>query len=325
VTTPAPGQTTGVLPRPPRLGAVAAGAVSLLLTGSLVFVFPFGLLIAPLGAIPVVQLAAAGRRSIAAWGWVVAVLAGAVVVTSLGGDATSAVAVLVGYGLIVVLPAVSIEAWRSSGSSDGRWIAIATACVAVLSTTVVIASVWPQDPVAGVSAGLRQATTHLEAFYQGMNIPRSEVDQTVDLIERALAWGLPSMVVAYLVAVLFWLRSRLPLLGFPLPIEPFERWRNDEWLAAAFVVTGVGTLVLAGTWRWIAVNLLVAVLILYFTQGLAMIRAHLARLVGRGWLVRWAVALVCLQVPLVFIVAALGVADSFANLRPRANPDGRNA
>ena len=310
--------------RPPRLGAVAAGAVSLLLAGSLVFLPFFGLLIAPLGAIPVVQLAASGRRSVAAWGWVVALLAGAVVATSISGDAVNAFAVLVGYLLVVVLPAVSIEAWRWSGTSDGRWMAVATASVAVLSMTVVIASVWPQGPVAGVTAGLRQASAHLEAFYEGMNIPRSEVDQTVAVFERAVAWGLPSMIVAYLVAVLFWLRSRLPLLGFPLPVEPFERWRNDEWLAAAFVVTGAGTLVLAGTWRWVAVNLLVAVLILYFTQGLAMIRAHLARLVGRGWLVRWAVVLLCLQVPLVFMVAALGVADSFANLRPRANPDGRN-
>jgi hypothetical protein len=310
--------------RPPRLGAVAAGAVSLLLAGSLVFLPFFGLLIAPLGAIPVVQLAASGRRSVAAWGWVVALLAGAVAVTSLGGDAAGTLAVLVGYLLVVVLPAVSIEAWRSSGSSDGRWIATATACVAVLSMTVVIASTWPQDPVSGVSAGLRRASAQVESFYQGTSLPRSEVAATVEQIERAVAWGLPSMVVAYLVAVLFWLRSRLPLLGFPLPVEPFERWRNDEWLAAAFVVTGAGTLVLAGTWRWVAVNLLVAVLILYFTQGLAMIRAHLARLVGRGWLVRWAVVLLCLQVPLVFMVAALGVADSFANLRPRANPDGRN-
>ncbi len=321
----APGQTTGALPRPPRLGAVAAGAVSLLLTGSLVFVPFFGLLIAPLGAIPVVQLAAVGRRSVAAWGWVVAVLTAAVVVTSVAGDAGGALAVLAGYLLVVVLPAVSIEAWRSSGSSDGRWIATVTASVAVLSMTVVIASVWPQDPVTGVTAGLRQASAQVEAFYQGMSLPRSDVARTVDLLKRMLAWGLPSLIVAYLVAVLFWLRSRLSVLGFPIPIEPFEHWRNDEWLAAAFVVTGVGALVLPGTWRWVAVNLLVAVLILYFTQGLAMIRAHLARLVGRGWLVRWVLALVCLQVPLVLIVAALGVADSFANLRPRANPDGRNA
>lgn len=325
MTEPAPGPTAGAMPRPPRLGAAAAGAVSLLLTASLIFVFPFCLLIAPLGAVPVVQLAAAGRRSIAAWGWVVVLLLAVTVVTSVNGGGFNALVVLVGYVLLVVLPAVSIEGWRATGSSDGRWIATVTACVAILSMVIVVASVWPHDPVSGVTEGFRSAGTRVEAFYESMKMPRSEVDSTVAIIERVLGWGLPSLIVAYLVAVMFWLRSRLPLLGFPIPVEPFERWRNDEWLAAAFVVGGVGTLVLPGTWRWVAVNILVPVLILYFTQGLAMIRAHLARLVGRGWLVRWAVALVSLQVPLVFIVVALGVADSFANLRPRANPDGRNA
>ena len=68
--------------------------------------------------------------------------------------------------------------------------------------------------------------------------------------------------------------------------------------------------------------LLVTVLILYFVQGLAMIRAHLARWFGRGWLVRWGVVLLCLQIPIPLLVAALGVADSFHPLRPQVDDDG---
>jgi hypothetical protein len=73
----------------------------------------------------------------------------------------------------------------------------------------------------------------------------------------------------------------------------------------------------------LALNALIAVLILYFVHGLAIIRAHLARFVGRGWLVRWGVVLLCLQVPLPLLVAALGLGDSFFQLRPRPPEDDR--
>ena len=69
-------------------------------------------------------------------------------------------------------------------------------------------------------------------------------------------------------------------------------------------------------------NVLFAVLILYFVHGLAIIRAHLARWVGRGWLVRWGVTLICLQMPLPPLVIILGVTDSFRSMRPRADDDG---
>jgi hypothetical protein len=128
--------------------------------------------------------------------------------------------------------------------------------------------------------------------------------------------------MGYLVVVLFWMRPRLPLLGLPVKVAPFEEYRNDEWLAVLFVLAGGGTLLFGGTLRWIAINLLVTVLILYFVQGLAMIRAHLARWFGRGWLVRWGVVLLCLQIPIPLLVAALGVADSFHPLRPQVDDDG---
>ena len=50
---------------------------------------------------------------------------------------------------------------------------------------------------------------------------------------------------------------------------------------------------------------------------------------GRPWtgdrvarLVRWGIALLCLQGPLPLVVATLGIADSFRSLRPRVDDDG---
>ena len=77
--------------------------------------------------------------------------------------------------------------------------------------------------------------------------------------------------------------------------------------------------------QWVALNLLITVLLLYFVQGLAMIRAHLARWVGRGWFVRWGVALMCIYPPMPILVATLGVADSFFSLRPAVTDDGGNS
>ena len=153
-------------------------------------------------------------------------------------------------------------------------------------------------------------------------LAEGEVELALDAAERMVAWILPAIPIAYLVAVLFWARPRLALLGYPMASGPFEDYRNDEWLAAVFAISGIGTLVLQGTPRWVALNILVAVLILYFVQGLAIIRAHLARWIGRGWLVRWGVVLLSLQVPMPLFVAALGVADSFHSLRPRVDDDG---
>lgn len=303
-----------------RLGPAGAGAVSLLFATSLVIVPAFGLIIAPLGLIPVAHLSASGRRSSAAWGWVVALL----VATLAFGGGPGVVRILAAYLLVVVIPAVAVELRAATGVDEGRWVGLTTAAVTLVTLSAIAVAAAPEDPVAGVTTMFRNAAGQTEAFYRGLGVPQGQIDRTLDLVERLAAWIVPSLVVGYAVAVLFWLRSRLPALGFALAVEPFERWRNDEWIAVVFVGAGVGTLLLDGTPRWLAVNLLGAVVILYFTQGLAMIRAHLARLVGRGWLVRWAVALLCLQVPLLFAVAALGVADSFVDLRPKAKPDGRN-
>ena len=169
---------------------------------------------------------------------------------------------------------------------------------------------------------MRAASNDASELYAAWGLAEGSVELALDAAERAASWVLPSVPVAYLVLVLFWVRPRLPLLGLRVSVAPFEAYRNDDWLAALFVFAGGGTLLLGGVARWVAINFLVAVLILYFVQGLAMIRAHLARWFGRGWLVRWGVALLCLQGPIPLLVAALGVADSFHPLRPKVDDDG---
>ena len=313
-------ETTAAVSRMPRFGAGASGLVSLLLAAGVLVVPVFGLLIAPLGLVPVLHFQSDGSPGIRAWGWVIALLATGAVI----GFGPFPLVLLAIYTLIVALPALSVEVWSKVGWNEGRWIATTLAAATALVLIGVAVVTVPAGPVEGVAMVMRDAAVDAKEMYGAMGFAEGEIELAFDASERVVPWVLPSVVIAYLVILLFWIRPRIPLLGFNVQVAPFEEYRGDDWLAAVFAVTGLGALFLSGTPRWVALNLLIAVLLLYFVQGLAMIRAHLARWVGRGWFVRWGVALMCIYPPMPILVVALGVADSFFPLRPAASDDGGN-
>jgi hypothetical protein len=308
-------------PRMPRFGAGASGLVSLLLVAAILVIPLFGLLIAPLGLIPVLHFQADGSPGIRAWGWVVLVL-GAAAFLGLG---SLPLLLLAAYTLVVVLPATSVEIWARTGWSEARWVALTVLGALALVLVGLAAATAPAGPVDGVASAMREAADEAKEMYGAMGFAEGEIELAFDASEQVMPWVLPSVAVAYLVIVLFWIRPRIPILGYGMTVGAFEDYRGDEWLAAGFAVAGLGALFAEGLLRWVALNLLIAVLLLYFVQGLAMIRAHLARWVGRGWFVRWGVALMCVYPPMPLLVAALGVADSFFPLRPTASDDGGNS
>jgi hypothetical protein len=300
----------------------ASGLVSLLLASSLLLLFPVGLFIAPFGLIPVVQQLAAGRRASLAWGWITAGLVVLAVsdATFLGLPVWT---FLAAYGAVVVVPAASLELWLAIGGSEGRWATLTTLSGTVLAVLAVTVAARPASPYDALAAWWGDATASMVASYRALGIASGELELALDSIQTIVPWILPGLpVVLLLVITLFWIRPRLPMLGLPLRVAPFEAFRVDEWLPLGFALGGGGAVLFGGTARWLAINLLVAVLALYFVQGLAMIRAHLARWIGRGLLVRWVLALLCLQGPLPFLVAALGMADGFYSLRPRTGDNG---
>jgi Predicted membrane protein (DUF2232) len=312
--------TPAAVPRVPRFGAGASGLVSLLLVAGVLVVPIFGLLIAPLGLVPVLHFQADGSPGIRAWGWIAVLLA----IGALGGFGPFPLALLAAYSLIVVIPAVSVELWAKLGLSEGRWISL-TVFAALAAVLVGLATVtMPAGPVEGVAEGMRAAEADAKEMYGAMGFAEGEIELAFDASERFVPWVLPSVITVYVIMVLFWIRPRIPLLGYRVQVSSFEDYRGDEWLAAVFALSGLGALFLSGSLRWVALNLLIAALLLYFVQGLAMIRAHLARWVGRGWFVRWGVALICIYPPMPILVMTLGVADSFFPLRPTASDDGGN-
>jgi len=299
----------------PRFGAVATGGLALLLSSTLIVLFPLGMLVAPLALVPVAQHIAAGRRAVIAWGWVVGLLT----LAALRGATVFGVPILAHllvFVFVVVLPAVSLELWSAAGVEEGRWAAVTVLFGSLLVIATLIAFALPSTPVAAIGSWWHEAAESLEKSYEEAGVASGQLELALDTVEGVVPWVLPGIPAAYLVVILFWIRPRLPVLGFGMPVVPFEEFRMDEWLPAAFAVAGVGTLVFHGSARWVAINLLISVLLLYFVQGLAIIRAHLARWIGRGWLVRWGVALLCLQGPLPLVVAVLGIADGFSPCGP---------
>lgn len=306
--------------RVPRFGAGASGLVSLLLVASVLVVPLFGLLVAPLGLVPVLHFQSDGTPGYRAWGWVVALL----IAGSAIGFGPFPMALLAAYVLIVILPAISVEFWSRMGWSEARWISVAVGAVSIVVLVSLALATLPAGPVEGVATAMRSAATDAKEMYGAMGFAEGEIELAFDASERVVPWVLPSVIIAYVIIVLFWIRPRIPLLGYRVQVSSFEKYRGDEWLAAVFVLAGLGALFLTGVSRWAALNLLIAVILLYFVQGLAMIRAHLARWVGRGWFVRWGVALMCIYPPMPILVATLGVVDSFFPLRPAASDDGGN-
>jgi hypothetical protein len=307
--------------RPPRLGPVGAGALSLALSSTVLLVPLAGFFIAPLGLVPVVQQMVAGRRGASVWGWVVAALL-ALTFAGVGPRDLPAWGFLASYLLVVVLPAGGIELWRATGWTEGRWIALTTLVGVVALTASVVAASWPETPVEALAGWWEGITAKTIEWYREGGVATGELELASDSIKSVVPWAAVGFWVGYLVYALFWIRPRLAVLGFEMPIAPFERYRGEEWLPAGFAAAGIGVLLLDGTPRWLAANLLIAVIVLYFVQGLAIIRAHLARWLGRGWLVRWGVGLLCLYPAPALIVAALGIVDGFYSLRPRTGDDG---
>lgn len=305
--------------KPPSLRSFGPGVAGLF--SALVYLtlplMPFpGLLLALMAPLPLLQVTASGRSAFFAWGWVAVVGAGAVLVSSSAWLA----AVLLGYLLITVWPATSVEIWLRRGWSEGRWLAAVTLVVVVLAGAAMLAALAPLHPAEFVER-------ELEASFEQL----PEVSQTLQqsLLASPVASGffraslyLPAAWIAlYVTAVALFARPRLALLGLGQHAGPFSEHRSEEWLPVGFILGGLGWVFLPEPGKWLAANLLVAVAGLYFVHGLAIIHFYLGpRLRSNRW-IRAGVFLLALQLPVALVLAAAGLADSFVRLRRSAEND----
>lgn len=294
-----------------------AGLFSLLVFASLPLLPILGVFLALLAPLPLVHVVAGGRTSFVAWGWVAVGLVSAVFLFR----APWLVALCVGYLLVAVWPAVSVETWLRRQWSTGRWAAIVALVALGVVSVVVTAALWPTMP----GEGLIQLFARLMAGANQLVKALGEGAGGEELMARAMqvvAYLTPSMAAMYVLSGALWLRPRLPLLGLPRGSEPFPLYTSEEWLPVGFVVGGLGWVFAPEPYKWLAANLLVTVLGLYFVHGLAIILFYLGRRFGMNRWVRLGVVVLALQIPVALVFSALGLADTFFGLRRGGAYDG---
>jgi len=305
-------------PRPPSLrfaGPGMAGLFSLLVFASLIVLPVAGVFLALLAPLPLVQVVATGRPSFLAWGWVAVVLVGAALLW----HQAWLVALASGYMLVAVWPAVSVETWLRRRWSTGRWAALVALVAVAIAAGVMLAVFHPAPPA--------QALADLLGRGGGNDLVKrlGEAAGGEELVAEAIRVGAylaPSAAALYVVWIAFWLRPRLPLLGLPRGSEPIAEYSSDEWLPIGFAVGGLGWVFAPEPAKWLAANLLVTVLGLYFVHGLAIIFFHLGRRFGDNRWVRLGVVVFAMQVPLALVVSGLGLTDTFYRLRRGGADDG---
>ena len=143
-------------------------------------------------------------------------------------------------------------------------------------------------------------------------------EELVARATRTVAYLAPSLAASYVLAGALWLRPRLPLLGLPRGGEPFPLYSSDEWLPVGFAVGGLGWVFAPEPYKWLAANLLVTVLGLYFVHGLAIILFHLGRRFGSNRWVRLGVVVlagVAISVDWIFRLYILPLDRLAAGLR----------
>ena len=304
-------QQPSPLPRALRaFGPGLAGLLSLLMFASLPLLPIVGVFLARLAPLPLVHVVARGRTAFLAWGWVAIALLGAVFLY----PSPVLVAVCVGYLLVAVWPAVAVEAWLRRPWSTGRWTAIVTLVALGICLAVTTAVFWPALP----GEALVGLFTRLLAGANEMVKALGESAGSEELIAaatRTVAYLAPSVAATYVLSGALWLRPRLPLLGLPRGVEPFPLYSSEEWLPVGFAVGGLGWVFAPEPFKWLAANLLVTVLGLYFIHGLAIILFHLGRRFGSNRWVRLGVVVLALQIPVALVFSALGLTDTFFRLR----------
>jgi uncharacterized protein YybS (DUF2232 family) len=300
-----------------RPGPALAGFLSLAALASMIFVPFLGVFIALVAALPLVQLIAEGRPSILGWGWVAVALAGAALLWQ--GPLLSAA--LLAYLLLAVLPAVAVEAWLHRPWSTGRWAAGINAIALVAVSGFLIALFYPAPPADEIARRLQAALAETMQAMGGLPNGAAAGELLAQGVQIA-AYLAPALAASYVLSAALWVRPRLPLLGLPRGEEPFAQFTSEEWLPLAFAIGGLGWVFATGLAKWLATNLFVAVLGLYFLHGLAIIHFYLGRRFGTNRWVRLAVALFALQIPVALALSALGLTDAFVRLRRGGATDG---
>jgi uncharacterized protein YybS (DUF2232 family) len=142
-------------------------------------------------------------------------------------------------------------------------------------------------------------------------------DQLLRVYPAAAAVGYGLLLLTTLSGLVLAARSR-----YSIPGMPFDQWKVPELWIWGLILAGIGVLLADGLLAMVALNLLVVMLVLYFLQGLAIVRYFFRTRRVSPLLRTLGYVLLATLSPLPALVAGIGVFDLWIDFRkPRKAKD----
>jgi len=230
--------------------------------------------------------------------------------------------------LNLLLMGVMLASLQSRGVAAPQAIMLTVAALTIGAALVflgqaVFLGISPHDLLAQKSAEImdtvRKVLGDATGGSPGPLVPGVAPDQVEALLQRLL----PGLLITNM-ALVAWLnvvlsRQIIFLLGWGAPDPPLYLWSAPEWLI--FVLLGAGFLLLVPVTRarFLGLNLLMGVAVLYFCQGVAVVATWFHRL-GLPRLLRMIGYPLLFLNPFFFLIITLGLMDLWMDFRRLHRP-----
>jgi uncharacterized protein YybS (DUF2232 family) len=230
--------------------------------------------------------------------------------------------------LNLLLMGVVLTGLQSRGVGAAQAIILTVVALSVLAVLLFLGQAYalgqaPQDllreKTAEIMATVAKVLGDAGAGASGSLIPGVASAEVQALLERLL----PGLMVANL-GLVAWLNVVLArqlsfMLGWGAPAPPLYHWEAPEWLIFTLLGAGFLLLVPVGGVRFVGLNLLLVLAVLYFAQGLAVVATWFHRLGLPRPLRVIGYPLMFLN-PVFFVIIILGLMDLWLDFRRLHRP-----
>ena len=144
---------------------------------------------------------------------------------------------------------------------------------------------------------------------------KSVVEQMADYLRYSYA-GAAFLVTGLLTLILLWILSAAQKTDYSIPGIAFATWKAPELLIWPLIAAGFGFAFIEGDLRQVSVNLLIAILPIYFLQGMAIVTHYFNRRQVSP-VMRWVfyMLMVFLLQPISMVITSIGVFDLWIDFR----------
>lgn len=169
---------------------------------------------------------------------------------------------------------------------------------------------------------IHEATGRIEEVYKTAGISGTDLRELVTSLRQAeniISRVYPSLIVIFLwigaACNLFLARRLLRRFGKEIPCEPFSLFRNPDHLVWLLIASGFALLADHPHVSQTALNLLIAIMFLYFIQGMAVL-SYFYRKYSLSFLILLvSVVLILAQPLMVAPISAIGLIDLWVDFR----------